>query len=215
MSVSVVGHGVGTGVGPTSKQISNGAAVAANADVEVQVTAAATITLPPGGLAEDQPSLQLRLVVASDPSLDIASASVGESTAAGQIAASIPQRLVRNAEVTVLFSKLDALSVRIGKVGIACAVLLVLSIAGTWAVRAFRSGALTLPWGEDYSWQTPIGSQQMTTLLLDFFRAGKRHGTTKTTTQTKTTTETKHQTTTPNICRRRARGARTRKRRRH
>ena len=51
-------------------------------------------------------------------------------------------------------------------------------------VRAFRSGALTLPWGEDYSWQTPIGSQQMTTLLLDFFRAGKRHGTTKTTTQT-------------------------------
>ena len=53
-------------------------------------------------------------------------------------------------------------------------------------VRAFRSGALTLPWGEDYSWQTPIGSQQMTTLLLDFFRAGKRHGTTKTTITTKT-----------------------------
>ena len=43
------------------------------------------------------------------------------------------------------------------------------------AVTAFRRGALTLPWGEDYSWQSPIGTQQMSTLLLDMFRAGRRH----------------------------------------
>jgi hypothetical protein len=51
-------------------------------------------------------------------------------------------------------------------------------------VTAFRRGALTLPWGEDYTWQSPIGSQQMTTLLLDMFRAGRRHATTPETSRT-------------------------------
>eukprot|EP00937_MAST-01D_sp_MAST-1D-sp2_P004985 g4985.t1 len=41
-------------------------------------------------------------------------------------------------------------------------------------VRAFRMGSLTLPWAEDWAWQTPLGSQQMTTLALDVFRAGLR-----------------------------------------
>ena len=51
-------------------------------------------------------------------------------------------------------------------------------------VTAFRRGALTLPWGEDFTWQTPVGSQQMTTLLLDMFRAGRRHATTPETSRT-------------------------------
>ena len=38
----------------------------------------------------------------------------------------------------------------------------------------FRESAMTLPWGEDYSWQSPIGTQQMVYLLLDLFRAGLR-----------------------------------------
>ena len=38
----------------------------------------------------------------------------------------------------------------------------------------FRKGAMTLPWGEDYSWQSPIGTQQMSLILLDLFRAGTR-----------------------------------------
>ena len=37
---------------------------------------------------------------------------------------------------------------------------------------------MTLPWGEDYTWQSPIGTQQMTTILHDMFRAGIRHATT-------------------------------------
>jgi hypothetical protein len=51
------------------------------------------------------------------------------------------------------------------------------------AVTMFRSGAMTLPWGEDYAWQSPLGTQQMTTALLDLFRAGVRGKTTKATTQ--------------------------------
>ena len=51
------------------------------------------------------------------------------------------------------------------------------------AVTMFRQGAMTMPWGEDYTWQSPIGTQQMTTVLLDLFRAGVRKGTTKTTSQ--------------------------------
>ena len=33
---------------------------------------------------------------------------------------------------------------------------------------------MTLPWSEDYTWQSPIGTQQMTTILHDTFRAGLR-----------------------------------------
>jgi hypothetical protein len=39
----------------------------------------------------------------------------------------------------------------------------------------FRTGSMTLPWGEDYTWQSPVGTQQMTTILLDLFRAGIRN----------------------------------------
>ena len=42
------------------------------------------------------------------------------------------------------------------------------------AVTIFREGAMTLPWSEDYTWQSPIGTQQMTTILHDLFRAGLR-----------------------------------------
>lgn len=41
-------------------------------------------------------------------------------------------------------------------------------------VSAFREGALTMPWSEDYAWQPPIGSQQMNSLSLDLFRCGVR-----------------------------------------
>lgn len=39
-------------------------------------------------------------------------------------------------------------------------------------IRTFREGALTLPWGEDWIWQTPVGSQQMMTLSIDAMRSG-------------------------------------------
>ena len=52
------------------------------------------------------------------------------------------------------------------------------------AVTMFRKGAMTLPWGEDYSWQSPIGTQQMSLILLDLFRAGTRGATTPQTSQT-------------------------------
>jgi hypothetical protein len=42
------------------------------------------------------------------------------------------------------------------------------------AVTMFRQGAMTLPWAEDYAFQSPLGTQQMTTALLDLFRAGIR-----------------------------------------
>ena len=35
----------------------------------------------------------------------------------------------------------------------------------------FREGGATLPWSEDWAWQTPIGSQQMVTLLIDVMRS--------------------------------------------
>jgi hypothetical protein len=44
-----------------------------------------------------------------------------------------------------------------------------------WAVvTIYRKQAMTLPWSEDYTWQSPIGTQQMTTILHDMFRAGLR-----------------------------------------
>jgi hypothetical protein len=42
------------------------------------------------------------------------------------------------------------------------------------AVTIFREQAMTLPWTEDYTWQSPIGTQQMTTILHDMNRAGLR-----------------------------------------
>ena len=51
------------------------------------------------------------------------------------------------------------------------------------AVTMFRQGAMTMPWGEDYSWQSPLGTQQMTTVLHDLFRAGIRNAKTPQTSQ--------------------------------
>eukprot|EP00039_Didymoeca_costata_P021098 m.343405 g.343405 ORF g.343405 m.343405 type:complete len:1268 (+) comp22801_c0_seq1:126-3929(+) len=44
-----------------------------------------------------------------------------------------------------------------------------------WAfqwIRLFREGGLTLPWGEDWVWQTPVGTQQMMGLSIDAMRSG-------------------------------------------
>jgi hypothetical protein len=41
-------------------------------------------------------------------------------------------------------------------------------------VELFRAGGLTMPWGEDYIWQVPVGTQQMNHLQLDMFRSGIR-----------------------------------------
>lgn len=41
-------------------------------------------------------------------------------------------------------------------------------------VSLFREGGMTMPWGEDYVWQVPVGSQQMALIMLDLFRAGVR-----------------------------------------
>jgi hypothetical protein len=41
-------------------------------------------------------------------------------------------------------------------------------------VSLFREGGMTMPWGEDYAWQVPVGSQQMNSLSLDLFRGGVR-----------------------------------------
>lgn len=42
-------------------------------------------------------------------------------------------------------------------------------------ISIFREDGMTMPWGEDYIWQVPVGSQQVSTLMLDMFRAGVRH----------------------------------------
>lgn len=39
-------------------------------------------------------------------------------------------------------------------------------------IRVFREEGLTLPWGEDWIWQTPVGTQQMMTLSIDAMRSG-------------------------------------------
>ncbi len=41
-------------------------------------------------------------------------------------------------------------------------------------VNCFREDGMTLPWGEDYIWQVPVGSPQMNAINLDLFRAGIR-----------------------------------------
>jgi hypothetical protein len=38
-------------------------------------------------------------------------------------------------------------------------------------ISVFREGGMTMPWGEDYIWQVPVGSQQMNFIMLDMFRA--------------------------------------------
>jgi hypothetical protein len=38
-------------------------------------------------------------------------------------------------------------------------------------VEMFRQGGMTLPWSEDWAWQSPMGSQQMVTLLIDVMRS--------------------------------------------
>jgi hypothetical protein len=39
-------------------------------------------------------------------------------------------------------------------------------------VEFFRKGGMSLPWGEDWTWQTPVASQQILGLIIDVFRAG-------------------------------------------
>ena len=41
-------------------------------------------------------------------------------------------------------------------------------------ISVFREGGLTMPWGEDYIFQVPVGSQQMNLIMVDMFRAGVR-----------------------------------------
>jgi hypothetical protein len=41
-------------------------------------------------------------------------------------------------------------------------------------IWVFREGGLTMPWGEDYIFQVPVGSQQMNFIMVDMFRAGVR-----------------------------------------
>ncbi len=49
-----------------------------------------------------------------------------------------------------------------------------LGSAHKW-ISLFRQGGMTLPWSEDYSWQVPVATQQMTTILLDLMRFGNRY----------------------------------------
>jgi hypothetical protein len=39
-------------------------------------------------------------------------------------------------------------------------------------ITLFRRGGMTMPWGEDYIWQVPVGTAQMNSICLDMFRAG-------------------------------------------
>lgn len=43
-------------------------------------------------------------------------------------------------------------------------------------ISVFRENGMTMPWGEDYIWQVPVGTQQMNFLMLDMFRCAiKEH----------------------------------------
>ena len=42
-------------------------------------------------------------------------------------------------------------------------------------ISLFREDGMTMPWGEDYIWQVPVGSQQMNFIMLDMYRAGLRN----------------------------------------
>lgn len=37
-------------------------------------------------------------------------------------------------------------------------------------ISVFREDGMTMPWGEDYIWQVPVGTQQMNFLMVDMFR---------------------------------------------
>jgi hypothetical protein len=39
-------------------------------------------------------------------------------------------------------------------------------------ISTFREDGMTMPWGEDYIWQVPVGTQQMNFLMVDMFRCG-------------------------------------------
>jgi hypothetical protein len=41
-------------------------------------------------------------------------------------------------------------------------------------ISVFREGGMTMPWGEDYIFQVPVGSQQMNFIMVDMFRAAIR-----------------------------------------
>ena len=49
-----------------------------------------------------------------------------------------------------------------------------LGTAHQW-ITLFREGGMTMPWSEDYTWQIPVGSQQVTFMLLDLARAANRY----------------------------------------
>ena len=38
-------------------------------------------------------------------------------------------------------------------------------------ISLFREGGMTMPWGEDYIFQVPVGTQQMNFIMVDMFRA--------------------------------------------
>jgi hypothetical protein len=42
-------------------------------------------------------------------------------------------------------------------------------------ISLFREDGMTMPWGEDYIFQVPMGSQQVNSLMVDMFRAGIRN----------------------------------------
>jgi hypothetical protein len=46
-----------------------------------------------------------------------------------------------------------------------------LGIVYQW-IELFRKGGMTMPWSEDWTWQTPLASQQVTGLMVDALRAG-------------------------------------------
>lgn len=46
-----------------------------------------------------------------------------------------------------------------------------LGIVYQW-IELFRKGGMTMPWSEDWAWQTPMASQQVTGLMVDALRAG-------------------------------------------
>jgi len=42
-------------------------------------------------------------------------------------------------------------------------------------ISVFREDGMTMPWGEDYIFQVPVGSQQMNFIMVDMFRAAIRN----------------------------------------
>lgn len=41
-------------------------------------------------------------------------------------------------------------------------------------ISLFREGGMTMPWGEDYIWQVPLGTTQMNLIMVDMYRAALR-----------------------------------------